>query len=166
MRQCYFLVAEQESNQRSRHRGGATKMRPPLCTPPAAAPTGVQKCPDFWTPATQKLTGSLRVDARKSAHFRVSDGDAAGGVHREGRIFVAPPLCRVLWLLSWRDKKVTLLQHCLQQGIPICRQYVVTVENDKVDKKKGAKLLLSTIARICIVWYHRHIQVDSAYSTK
>ena len=38
---CYFLVAEQESNQRSRHRGGtefvapALKAVPPLCTPPA-----------------------------------------------------------------------------------------------------------------------------------
>jgi len=44
---CHFLVAEQESNQRSRCRGGATKKRPPLRTPPAASPTGVQKCPDF-----------------------------------------------------------------------------------------------------------------------
>ena len=56
-----------------------------------------------------------KVDIRKSEHFRVSNGEAAGEVHRRGRIFVAPLLCRVLWLLSWRDKKVTLLHPLRKQ---------------------------------------------------
>ena len=54
-RVCYFLVSEQESNQRNRHRGGATKMRSPLCTPPAASPSGSRKCSDFREPARKNF---------------------------------------------------------------------------------------------------------------
>ena len=40
------------------------------------------------------------------------------------------------------------------------------IENDKVTKKKRVKLSIPTIVRPCKMWYHEHIQVDSAYSTK
>lgn len=56
-------------------------------------------------------------------------------------------------LLSWRDKKVTYTA-------------AAKVEKDKVTKRKQIKLSLSTIASPCKMWYHEHIQVDSAYSTK
>ena len=62
----------------------------------------------FLNTYISKAVSFLTEAFRKSEHFRKAVGDAAGGVHRGGRIFVAPPLCRILWLLSWRDKKVTL----------------------------------------------------------
>ena len=120
---------EQESNQRMRHRRGATQMRPLLCTSPAASPASIQKCSDFCMLTFQNVVSFLFVDARKSEHFRVSDGDAAGGVHRGGWcsaqqiikyndcrwqsyhnscIFVAPPLCRLLLVLFLPVKKRTL----------------------------------------------------------
>ena len=39
------------------------------------------------------------VSVQKSEHFRTLVGNAAGGVHRGGRIFEAPPLCRFLLVL-------------------------------------------------------------------
>ena len=50
---CYFLVSEQESNQRSRPKGRFEKA-PPLETP-AALLAGDQKCSDFWSPTAQRL---------------------------------------------------------------------------------------------------------------
>ena len=45
------FLFRQESNQRTRHRRGATKMRPLLCTSPAASPSDTRKCPDFLASA-------------------------------------------------------------------------------------------------------------------
>ena len=50
---CYFLVSEQESNQRSRPKG-RYENAPPLETP-AASPSDTRKCPDFRVSATNKL---------------------------------------------------------------------------------------------------------------
>ena len=103
----FSWLARKESKEASQR--GATKMRPPLETP-AASPFGVQKCSDFRTPTAENIGSFLLVDTRKSEYFRVSDGEAAGGFLRRAH-FRSASLSRVLWLLSWRDKKVTLLHH-------------------------------------------------------
>ena len=46
--------------------------------PPAASPSSVQKCPDFWTLTAHKAVDLLSLDYRKSGHFHLSDGDSAG----------------------------------------------------------------------------------------
>ena len=88
---------------------GATKMRPLWKPPPHRRPVS-KNVPIFEHLQLKSLQACFPVDTRKSGHFRVSGRNAAGGVHRGGRFFVAPPLWRILWLLSWRDKKVTLPQ--------------------------------------------------------
>jgi hypothetical protein len=77
--------------------------------PPPRQPA-FKNIPIFERLQLKNLQLFSQVDFRKSEHFRESDGVAAGGVHRGGRICVAPPLCRILWFLSWRDKKGTLPQ--------------------------------------------------------
>ena len=78
------------------------------------------RCPEmsrFLDTYHSKASNYLHVDARKSEHFRVSARDAAGGVHRGGRIFVAPPLCRLLLVLFLPVKKRTLPYCSSQKGI-------------------------------------------------
>ena len=66
----------------------------------------------------QTVVSFLFEDARKSEHFRVSDGDAAGGVSRGGRFFVAPPLFRLLLVLFLATQEKYIRIQCLQEGIP------------------------------------------------
>ena len=100
----------------------AARSTTPLETP-AATPSDTRKCPDFRASTERNLPAFFIVGVQKSEHFWTPAGEAAGGVHRGGWcsaqriinhddcrwqsyqnscIFVAPPLCRVLWLLSWR----------------------------------------------------------------
>ena len=115
-----LFLLRQEKYQKKATQGDIPKRHVPLRNPCAASPASDQKCSDFWPLTFQNIASFFSVDTRKSEHFRVSDGEAAGGVHRGGRIFVAPPLWRILWLLSWRNKKVTLLHSCLQKSTLFC----------------------------------------------
>ena len=68
---CYFLVAEQESNQRTQPKGGFLQSRPPLETPScwsgrkSLLPLGAS------VPTCALPSGIKRAAERKSAHFRV-----------------------------------------------------------------------------------------------
>ena len=88
-------------------------MRPPLCTPPAASPSEARKCADFRASALRKPISFRVVSVQKSEHFWTLAGEAAGGVHRGGRIFVAPPLCRFLLVLflAKQEKYMTALTY-------------------------------------------------------
>ena len=108
-----------ESDLRGRYENA-----PPLKIPLPHRQPVFKNVPIFEHLQPKNLESFLLVDTRKSEHFRVSDGVAVGGVHRGGRIFVAPPLWRVLWLLSWRDKKVTLPHYHLQECIHYYKQLI------------------------------------------
>ena len=93
-----------ESDLRGRYENA-----PPLKIPLPHRQPVFKNVPIFEHLQPKNLESFLLVDTRKSEHFRVSDGVAAGGVHRGGRIFVAPPLCRLLLVLFLPVKKRTLL---------------------------------------------------------
>ena len=87
MGRCYFLVSEQESNQRTQPKGALRANRAPLGNPPAAIPKHCAKryCRElnFW----QKI-GTF--SAKTASRLRCSSayGDAAGGYIR-GRLWRA-----------------------------------------------------------------------------
>ena len=104
---CPFLASPRKGPKEGDLRGHSEKACP-LKKPLRRLASRCPKMFRFLNTYNTKIERFLPVDSRKSEHFRESDGDAAGGVHRGGRLFEAPPLCRFLWLLSWRSKKVTL----------------------------------------------------------
>ena len=117
LRLYVLFLTGKKSTKRIRPKG-RYENAPPLETP-AATPSDTRKCPDFRASTERNLPAFFIVGVQKSEHFWTPAGEAAGGVHRGGRIFVAPPLWRILWLLSWRDKKVILPQRRLQTRVNI-----------------------------------------------
>ena len=51
-------------------------------------------------------------------------------------------------------------------NLAIRQAHFTAVEKDKMPKKKVVKLSIPTIVMGLQIWYYKHIQVDSAYSTK
>ena len=78
---------------------------PPLRNPCARNASRCPKMFRFLNTYNTKIPSLGNVDTRKSEHFRVSDGVAAGGFLRRA-LFRSASLSRLLWLLSWRSKKV------------------------------------------------------------
>ena len=69
-------------------------------------------------------------------------GDAAGGVSRGGRFFVAPPLDRLLLVLFLaKQEKYIILVIDLPKGIPFCNamnvRYVLFLQRQEKYQKKA-----------------------------
>ena len=87
---CHFLVAEQESNQRSRLKEALRKCAL-LKDPPAASPSDSRKCTDFRKSTKKKLAAFASVSVQKSGHFWTLAGDAAQGFLKGTCLFVMSP---------------------------------------------------------------------------
>ena len=108
---CYFLVSEQESNQRSRHRGGANaalprdKLHPPLRTPPART---IRWCITFsrrdGTEERLAVGGGSALAALPSL-FALSA--MRRGIHKGARFSRSAPCVGFFWYFSCRNKKST-----------------------------------------------------------
>ena len=130
-----FLIGKKRT-KRSRHRGGASKRRPPLCTPPAASPVDTGKWSDFPVSNLKKPVSFCALNVQKPGHLWTLVGNAAGdskgwcsaqrikmnmiagGNHTIIYASSKRPLSRFLWLLSCSVQESNILRTIyLQQGM-------------------------------------------------
>ena len=116
---CTFL-GRQEKYQKKATQGDIPKRHVPLRNPCARIASRCPKMFRFLGTYISNIASLLVVDARKSEHFRVSDGEAAGGFLRRA-LFRSASLSRFLWLLSCSVQESNITApYALRKGIPFC----------------------------------------------
>ena len=113
-----FLTGKKRT-KRSRHRGGATKKRPPLCTPPAASLSDHRKCTDFrWSTGRKLLVSEMLVCKNRDifVHRLAMRRGIPTGAH-----FRSAPLVDFFGSFLVRYKKGTsFFLSCLQKCMDFC----------------------------------------------